>query len=69
MEKPTIIESGLVMDEKLTTLKKIKVDMDNWEVFYLDEVSGEKWVREFPFAYMQAGGPPQLRLLDKFPWE
>lgn len=68
-EKPRIIESGLILEEKIKTLKKLKVDVEKWEVFYVDERTHEKWIREFPFAYLQAGGPPQLRLLEKFPWE
>jgi hypothetical protein len=41
----------------------------NWENYYLDENSREKWIEEYPHSYMHGGGPPQLRLIDKFPWE
>jgi len=41
----------------------------NWENFYLDETTNEKWIEEFPHSEMHGGGPPQLRLIDKFPWE
>ena len=64
-----IIESGEILEEKLKGLKKIKIDVENWETFFLDELTREKWVEEFPYGYLQAGGPPQLRLLEKFPWE
>lgn len=65
----SIIQSGVVMDKKISTLKEVKVDSINWAIYYLDEKNGEKWVREYPYAYLQAGGPPQLRLIEKFPWE
>jgi hypothetical protein len=64
-----IIESGAAMDLKIATLTKVKVDYDYFLIFYLDELSGEKWIREQLHPEMQAGGPPQLRLIDKFPWE
>lgn len=54
---------------KKETLKEIKVDAVNWVTFYIDENSGEKWIEEHIYPEMQAGGPPQLRLVDKFPWE
>lgn len=41
----------------------------NWENFYIDEATGEKWIEEFPNSSMHGGGPPQLRLIEKFPWE
>ena len=53
--------------KKRKQLKLIK--QLNWENYYLDEKNNEKWIEEFPYSEMQAGGPPQLRLIDKFPWE
>jgi hypothetical protein len=64
-----IIQSGVIMDNKIATLKQIKVDNVNWEIFYLDEETGAKWVKEYPHSEMHGGGQAQLRLLDKFPWE
>ena len=55
--------------EKQKTLKEVKIDAVNWVTYYLDELTGEKWIEERLFPEMQAGGPPQLRLIDKFPWE
>lgn len=69
MKENSIIKSGLEMDKKLITLEKIKIDNINWSVYYLDGITQEKWIKEFPFSEMQAGGPPQLRLIEKFPWE
>lgn len=55
--------------KKREALKKIKVEASNWVVYYLDELNGEKWIEEYPLSQMQGGGPPQLRLINKFPWE
>ncbi len=55
--------------KKQETLKEVKVDSVNWVTYYLDEQTGEKWIEERLYPEMQAGGPPQLRLIDKFPWE
>ena len=69
MTESTIIPSGKFMEDKIDTFSKIKVDVENWEIYYLDERTGEKWLKEYPFSEAQGGGPPQLRLLMKFPWE
>lgn len=64
-----IIDDLSILYKKLETLKQVKVDAVNWVTYYLDEETGEKWIEERLYAEMQAGGPPQLRLIDKFPWE
>ena len=69
MGKQNVITSGDEMESKIASMKKVKVDSDNWFIYYIDEMSNEKWVKEFPHAELQAGGPPRLRLIDKFPWE
>lgn len=63
------IIKGQEFYSKKGTLKKVKTDSDNWNIYYLDETTGEKWIQEYPYSEMQAGGPPQLRLINKFPWE
>jgi hypothetical protein len=64
-----IIDDISELYKKTKTLKEIKIDAVNWVTYYLDEQTGEKWIEEHIFSEMQAGGPPQLRLLVKFPWE
>jgi len=62
-----IIITGEKFYEKRERLKLVR--QLNWENYYLDEINNEKWIEEFPHSAMQGGGPPQLRLIDKFPWE
>ena len=64
-----IILKGDELIKKLKALKKLEIDKINWRIYYLDEQTNEKWIEERPFPEMQAGGPPQLRLIEKFPWE
>ena len=64
-----VIDNLNELYKKLETLKEIKVDVVNWVTYYQDEETGEKWIEERLYPEMQAGGPPQLRLIDKFPWE
>ncbi len=64
-----IILTGTEFYLKKETLKKVEVDKENWIIFYVDEINREKWIEEYSFHEMQAGGFPQLRLLEKFPWE
>jgi hypothetical protein len=66
--KHTVLK-GNELNEKKSSLKKIEVDKINWKIYYIDEKRDEKWVEEYPYPEMQAGGPPQLRLIEKFPWE
>lgn len=61
------IISGEIFYVKIKQLHLVK--QLNWENYYLDQNSGEKWVEEYPNSSLQGGGPPQLRLIDKFPWE
>ncbi|MBC7536578.1 MAG: hypothetical protein H7258_12875 [Ferruginibacter sp.] len=68
MDKEVILTGGEFYLKK-EGLKKIEVDKENWTIFYVDETNNEKWIEEYPFAEMQGGGFPQLRLVEKFPWE
>lgn len=64
-----IVIKGAEFYVKKESLKEIKVDKGNWNAYYIDEKTSEKWIEEYLNPEMQAGGPPQLRLIDKFPWE
>ncbi len=55
--------------KKKESLIEIKIDVINWETYYLDEKTGEKWIEEYLFPEMQAGGLSQLRIIERFPWE
>jgi hypothetical protein len=50
--------------KRLTLVKQL-----NWENYYIDERTGEKWLQEYPNSRLHGGGPPQLRLVEKFPWD
>lgn len=64
-----VIITGSDFYKKRETLEKVKTDSDGWEVYYIDKNNGEKWIAEYPYAEMHGGGPPQLRLIDAFPWD
>lgn len=66
MEEITIIK-GDAFYEKRKQLKLVK--QLNWENYYYDEKNKEKWIEEYPQSSLQGGGEPQLRKLEKFPWE
>ena len=34
--------------KKIATLQKIQTDLVNWQEFFLDGDSGEKWIKECP---------------------
>jgi len=60
---------GELMYQKINALKVEKIDSKNWLTYYIDEATNEKWIKEYLYPEMQGGGPPQLRRIDKFPWE
>ena len=64
-----IICKGADYYRKLELLKKVRTDVENWKIYYVDEINNEKWVEEYPGSELHAGGPPELRLMIKFPWE
>jgi hypothetical protein len=61
--------TGHELINKILQLKLVQVDNDNWDTYYLDNISSEKWVREYLNSELHGGGAPQLRKLEKFPWE
>ncbi len=69
MENIQMVLSGALLDNKIESLKQVKVDSTNWEVFYVDTLTNEKWVKQYPFSELHGGGSPILKLIEKFPWE
>ncbi|RYU60894.1 hypothetical protein EWI61_06360 [Methylolobus aquaticus] len=47
------------------TLKKLKVDLDVWVVEYFNEITGDKWVMDYPESERQGGGNPRLRKMGR----
>jgi len=64
-----LIDDLEMLYKKEETLKKIKIDNINWLTYYLDENTGQKWVKEYPHSEYHGGDVPRLRLIEKFPWE
>ena len=64
-----MILEGEIMLEKIQALKQIKIDSENWLIYYIDGVNGNKWVKEYPESEHHGGGSPHLKLIEKFPWE
>jgi hypothetical protein len=42
-------------------LREVRVDSERWEVEYVDEVSDERWLLDYPHSGEQGGGSPRLR--------
>lgn len=42
-------------------LTKIATNPDAWETEYIDEVTGEMWILDYPNPEQQGGGSPRLR--------
>jgi Immunity protein 27 len=42
-------------------LRKVKVNAGTWEVDYVDDLTGETWVMDYPNSEPQGGGSPRLR--------
>lgn len=62
-----VVIVGNPMELKLQTLKC--VSGEDWDTYYLDESTNEKWIKEYPNSEYHGGGAPQLKKIEKFPWE
>ena len=68
MKRKNKIFKGLELEKKLEDLVEKGGD-ENWNIYYLDEKNQEKWVKEYPNSEYHGGGIPQLRKIEKFPWD
>jgi len=42
-------------------LRKVREDATGWEIEYIDDATGERWLMDYPQSYLHGGGPPRLR--------
>lgn len=68
MEKNKDYYYGQEADEKAETLKKVKVDSKNWHIYYLDESTGDKYIKIYLEGHLQGGGPSRLIRISDFPF-
>ena len=59
-------DKELIAKEEI--LKKIANDKTNWYTYFIDRDSN-RWIKEYQNSENHGGGNPQLRLIEKFPWE
>jgi len=43
-----------------TRLRKVGSDPSAWKVFYVDDLTGEHWVMDYPESGQHGGGSPRL---------
>ncbi len=48
-----------------TSLTKIAISEDGWEVLYADEQDGRKWELTYPHKEWHGGGPPMLTCVSE----
>ena len=54
-------------ERKADTLKKVKVDDENWKIYYVDEETGDSYVKVYLESHLQGGGPPSLIRISEIP--
>lgn len=42
-------------------LRKHRVNAATWEIEYIDPITGEEWLLDYPQSELHGGGPPRLR--------
>ena len=57
------------MDHKIATLKSLGTNFKRRETYYVDEESGEKWIKEYSPSEMPGPGSAQLRRVSEFPFD
>lgn len=55
-------EAAIYINENL---KQARIDYEKWETEYIDEKTGERWIKDYPHSELHGGGPPRLRKVDK----
>lgn len=48
-----------------TRLKRISTNPETWEVEFLDEVTGKRWLLDYPESGQPGGGNPRLRRISR----
>jgi len=61
------ILSSSELYKKLEDLTEVDKDDLRWLTFYLDEKTGERWVKDYPSSEYHGGGAPRLRRVKEFP--
>ena len=44
-------------------LRKVGVDAERWEIEYIDDGTGDRWLLDYPESEQHGGGSPRLRKL------
>ena len=60
-EYDEVIEGAEAERYRNEHLERVRVDHEKWEVEYIDEKTGEKWIMDYPHSEYHGGGPPRLR--------
>ena len=60
-ETPSGELHGAVAIEFAKGLRKVGVNARTWEVEYIDDATGERWIMDYPQSELHGGGPPRLR--------
>ena len=67
MTKGNNILRGKELNAKLKSLTEAGGDED-WNIYYVDP-EGAKWCKSYPNSGYHGGGEPELRQVEKFPWD
>jgi hypothetical protein len=57
------------MEQKINTLKKMDESIEGSEEYYIDDITGEKWIKEYFPGQIDADEFTQLRKVQQFPFE
>ena len=58
---PTEIFDDEDVFEAVSRLRVLRVDSVAWETHYINDVTGEEWIKDYPHGELHGGGPPRLR--------
>jgi hypothetical protein len=53
--------NGAAAVEYAKRLRKVSVNAQTWEVEYIDDANGARWIMDYPHSQLQGGGTPRLR--------
>ncbi|MGO4854478.1 Imm27 family immunity protein [Phaeovulum sp. W22_SRMD_FR3] len=56
-----VVLRGKAAYEKVAQLRRTGHDASGWQSYYVDEVTGARWLLDYPESECHGGGSPRLR--------
>jgi hypothetical protein len=63
IDEPTELKGNDLVSFVKARLTEVRVNSEMWEIEYIDSMTGERWLMDYPNSGYHGGGSPRLRKL------